>query len=152
MDQKLRPFERLQTATDFRRVFGRGSGLSTEPVRFVWLESDREYSRVGLVVSRRRGKSHDRNLIKRRLREAFRRTKHDLPGSFDVVLIARGKGAYEASAYLDAFRVLARRLERSKRGRERDGRPRTAHGTHASQSSSPRSGDVAPAVESHGEA
>ncbi|HLU50200.1 MAG TPA: ribonuclease P protein component [Planctomycetota bacterium] len=114
MDQRLRPFERLQTATDFRRVFKHGRGLSTEAVRFVWMRSEREHSRLGLVVSRRRGKSHDRNLIKRRLREVFRRAKYELPGTYDIVAIARGKGAFDGKAYEEAFRTLVRRLERAR--------------------------------------
>jgi ribonuclease P protein component len=52
--------------------------------------SDRELSRLGLVVTRRVGKATHRVRVKRMLRDIFRRHKARLPHSMDVVLIPRG--------------------------------------------------------------
>jgi len=59
-------------------------------------KTDEAYSRVGLTVSRKVGGSVLRNLVKRRLREVFRRNKPRLPIGYDLVWIAR-KGAGDAS-------------------------------------------------------
>ena len=106
MDQKLRRTERLQTRSSFRRVFDRGRCFTTPSLRIHYLPTQRELSRVGLVVSRRRGKAHVRNRIKRLLREVFRRSKLTLPSPHDVVLIPRGS-AQELDVYREAFDEFA---------------------------------------------
>jgi ribonuclease P protein component len=46
-------------------------------------------SRVGFTVSKRVGKAHIRNLVRRRLREAMRSQMPDLAPGYDVVIISR---------------------------------------------------------------
>lgn len=52
------------------------------------------WTRLGLTVSRKVGNAAERNRVKRRLREAFRHHKDQLPLGFDLVVIAR-RGAPE---------------------------------------------------------
>lgn len=63
-------------------------------------------SRLGTVVSRKVGKAHDRNRVKRRLREYFRHRRGDLATLVDLVVIAKpGAAALSsriAAAELDA--------------------------------------------------
>jgi len=47
------------------------------------------YTRLGLSVSSRVGAAVRRNRIKRRLREAFRLSRHELPVGYDVVAVVR---------------------------------------------------------------
>ena len=42
--------------------------------------------RVGLTVGKVLGKAHERNLIKRRLREVVRQAIHELPEGVDLIL------------------------------------------------------------------
>jgi ribonuclease P protein component len=138
MDERLRPTERLQTAGDFRRVFQRGRAYSTQVLRIHYIRGARDLSRMGLVVSRRRGKSNVRSLLKRRLREVFRREKKNLPGSFDLVLIPRGK-AREYHAFREAMEGFVRHLQGSRRrGRRGKTPPQTASGASAEKETSCR--------------
>lgn len=46
-------------------------------------------TRLGITVTRRYGKSHERNRFKRVVREAFRITQYDLPLGLDLVVKPR---------------------------------------------------------------
>lgn len=46
-------------------------------------------SRLGTVVSRKVGKAHDRNRVKRLLREFFRARRHFLSPPIDLVVVAK---------------------------------------------------------------
>jgi ribonuclease P protein component len=48
-----------------------------------------EYSRFGLTTPRKLGPAHDRNRIKRRVREIIRNSRSLLPTGLDVVLNPR---------------------------------------------------------------
>lgn len=61
------------------------------------LSTDREFSRLGITVTRRYGKSHERNRFKRLVREAFRLSRLDLPENFDIIVKPR---AYAKQACL----------------------------------------------------
>lgn len=48
-------------------------------------------ARLGITVSRKVGKAHDRNRVKRLLREVFRRARALLPVGIDIVAVARSE-------------------------------------------------------------
>ena len=102
---RLRPIERIQTSGEFERVKRHGKRYRTDCLRINYLPTDREFSRLGLVVSRRHGNAVARNRIKRLMREAFRQVKHDLPAVFDIVLLPAGEpcGLDEYAATLREF-------------------------------------------------
>jgi ribonuclease P protein component len=85
-------------------------------------------TRLGITVTRKVGKAHQRNVVKRRLREAFRRHRHALPEGLDVVFIAK-RTAVTAS-YADVVRDLTN-LQRKALAEAR-------------RSSSPPAGEAAP--------
>lgn len=85
--------DRLRSPSDFRQVYGRGvSAAGSCLVVYVWL-SGRAGQRLGISVSRRVGQAATRNLVKRRLREAFRTLADLLPAGADVVIVARTAAA-----------------------------------------------------------
>ena len=71
-------------------------------------------TRVGLIVSKRVGKAHVRNRVKRMLRAAFRDLLPAMPAGFDVVIICRpglaGKSFHTLDEVLRRQLLLARLL------------------------------------------
>ena len=97
-------------------------------MRIHFKESSHELSRMGLVVSKKNGNAVARNLIKRRLREVFRRSKMRLPFTQDVVFIpnpAHGLATLEEYQHVfDEFVEWVKR-NRHRQGSNRGGRPRS---------------------------
>lgn len=119
-DARLRKDERLRKRPEFRRA-QRGTRYVTPALVVIACDAPDGWSRLGLVVSKKVGKSHVRSLVKRRLREIFRRNKAEFPLAFDFVWIARN-GAVEVP-----YEDLARQaIEGSRKaaGRHRGGSKR----------------------------
>lgn len=89
---RFRRSDRILSSRDFRGVVGRGERLASHGfIVFVAPPVSRgsERRRLGITVSRRVGNAVVRNRVKRSVREWFRRTRHTLPASAEVVVIAR---------------------------------------------------------------
>lgn len=83
----------MQRSSEYLRVFRRGRCVRAAQLRVHYRSTDRELSRLGLVVTRRMGNAVVRKRLKRLLREVFRRHKAELPETMDVVLVPQGKPA-----------------------------------------------------------
>jgi ribonuclease P protein component len=81
--------DRVQTVGEFRAVYRYGFHATTDRFACYVLTTRRSHSRLGLSVSRKYGNARHRNRIKRLLREAFRRLRHEFPQTVDVVVVAR---------------------------------------------------------------
>lgn len=66
-------------------------------------------TRLGVSVSKRVGNAVVRNAVKRRLREAFRKKKADLPAGFDIVCIASPYSAASLDGVAGSFGELLTR-------------------------------------------
>lgn len=77
-------------------------------------------TRLGITASRKVGKAHARNRVKRLVREAFRRHRTGLPKGVDLVMVARaGRPATRYDDVVAELRDGAGRVMSSSAGRRR---------------------------------
>jgi ribonuclease P protein component len=84
---------RLKKTREFNDVYRRGRRARGRLFLVVFLRNELPYSRIGLSVGKRIGGAVRRNKVKRMLREAFRRTRHELPSGLDLVVVAEERTA-----------------------------------------------------------
>ncbi len=116
----LKRDERLRLQAEFRRVFQQGSRVSDEHLVLYACFNDAGRCRLGLSVAKRLGNAVKRNRLKRRLREAFRLAKDQLPVDLDIVLVPRRAELPELTRLIRSVVKLAhaarRRLIRQSAG------------------------------------
>jgi len=80
---------RLRNAAQFKRVYDGGAKRVSRSFVLFTLKNGLEYSRFGLTTPRKLGKAHERNRVKRRVREILRTSRMVIPSGFDFVLNPR---------------------------------------------------------------
>lgn len=80
---------RLTKRSEFLALSRRGRKHHTSHFVVLTQPNDRGESRLGVTVTKRVGNSVTRNLIKRRVREFFRRARGGLRAAEDIVIIAK---------------------------------------------------------------
>src|SRR5437588_9446674 len=85
----FRPHEHLRRPAEFQRVYDRRRSVSDGWLIVYACENGLPHLRLGLSVSRKVGQATHRNRLRRLYREAFRLTRHAMPGGLDLVLIPR---------------------------------------------------------------
>ncbi|MEX0771922.1 MAG: ribonuclease P protein component [Balneolales bacterium] len=107
----------LRGKRNFQRLFKEGSSLSEQHVslRYVILSDASENNLIGFITGRRIGKAHERNYVRRRLREAYRLDQHILADYykagtpvFHVAFIAKTKQVDFATLQEECVRLLKR--------------------------------------------
>lgn len=101
---------RVRARNDFARA-RQGRRLAHPLLRMQWAANDLAITRFGFVVSKRVAlRAHERNLIRRRLREIARAQLPALAGGYDVVISAQAAARTAAFQELgDAMRQLFQR-------------------------------------------
>lgn len=109
--------EHLKSKSIIERVYAEGSSATAFPLRAVFLETDSDIQEptatILISVAKRRFRhAVDRNLMKRRIREAYRTSKH----SFIEALQNNGKKMAVAIIYIDtkesSTEFLKRKMEK----------------------------------------
>lgn len=81
---------RLLAPVQFKTVFEQPQRASTPQLTLLARQNNLEHARLGLTVAKKHLKrAHDRNRIKRLVRESFRLKQHQLPNC-DFVFVAKG--------------------------------------------------------------
>jgi ribonuclease P protein component len=98
--------ERLRARIEFSRTLREGSRVDGELVLAYWMEeppgAPDGANRVGIAAGRRLGGAVVRNRLKRRLREAYRRRKSELPcKNVSIVLVARSRSLDRSSREIE---------------------------------------------------
>lgn len=116
MDQSFRKEERLKSARDIDALFEAGSGAKVYPLAIRYRQSDSlACHQVAFSVPKRRIKlAVKRNLIKRRMREAYRLNKPALPpggtGCWQMMLIYLAPEELDYEQIERAWRKICLRL------------------------------------------
>ncbi|MBK9120532.1 MAG: ribonuclease P protein component [Phycisphaerales bacterium] len=112
---------RITRHVEFERVMHVGLRLGDKNVTLWGRRSARVHSRIGLVVGRRHGGAVHRNLLKRRLRAAFRLSQQKLPPGLDLVCMPRpGVRPTVAELQVSLVRLAAELIRRLRSHPEAD--------------------------------
>jgi len=79
---------RVRARREFEAVYAVRTSKRFGPLQIHGGVNDREHARLGMAVPRRVGNAPRRNRIRRRIREAFRQVRAELP-SIDLVVHVR---------------------------------------------------------------
>lgn len=112
----FRDRHRLTKAREFQAAFGERMSSRQGPLTIFAHENGLGHARLGLSVGRRVGGAVRRNAVKRRIREAFRLSQHDLPDGYDLVVAVREHPDTGLESYrrwlVDGARQAVRRWEK----------------------------------------
>jgi ribonuclease P protein component len=80
----------LRKSSEFQNVYTKGTKKVSRSFVIFSMPNGLDHSRIGLTTPRKLGKAHERNRIKRRVREILRTSRTLIPAGFDVVVNPRG--------------------------------------------------------------
>jgi len=103
---------RLRKRNQFLKVQQKGMRLSTDILLvYAYLKKDAFANRIGITASKKVGKAHDRNRIKRLIREAFRQSTLRHGHFWDIVVVAKAENPpCDLSAISQDFEYIANKL------------------------------------------
>jgi ribonuclease P protein component len=119
MTQRFPKSARLRTQFEFDAVYNGDAFAADDVLVIKAIRNGTEVTRLGLSVGKKVGNAVVRNHWKRRIREAFRIQRSDLPAGLDLVVRPK-RGA--ACDYAPIHRSIGRLAQRLDKKLERDDR------------------------------
>lgn len=110
------PALRVRNRRDFEAVYETRTSKRLGPFQVHGRVNGLEHARLGMAVPRRVGSAPVRNRIRRRLREAFRHVRHDLPPLDLVVHVRPHRPLLERAELEEIIRRAADNLARRMSG------------------------------------
>lgn len=109
---------RVKKSQDFDNIIRKKQSFANRQFVIYYQENKLDHMRLGISVSKKLGKAHERNRLKRYVRESFK-TRKDFLKNYDIIIIvrpaAKGLSFLEFGSSID--HVLKRsKLFRGKRG------------------------------------
>ncbi|MGD0898072.1 MAG: ribonuclease P protein component, partial [Thermoguttaceae bacterium] len=115
-DQRLPRTHRLAKRGDFQRAFRLRCTAADQTLLVFGHPNGLPQARLGLAVSRKLGGAVVRNRWKRRIREAFRLARQQLPQGIDMVVLPRPGREPRLAEIRDSLVRLSGRVARKLRG------------------------------------
>jgi ribonuclease P protein component len=131
-DYQSPPSSRTQTSDDrikfpktarvllkrhFQRIMKAGAKMPGFHILIYYRMHSFSQPRLGITVSKKHGKAHDRNRFKRVVREAFRQCQHHLPQDIEVNVMPMHRGNMDVSSIVKDFLQFAERLKKAHESR-----------------------------------
>lgn len=101
--------ERLLKRWQYKEVYDQGRRVNKGSLVIYGLKNGLSYTRLGISVPKKVGTAVNRNRIKRRVREVFRKNKCRFTEPHDIVVAAK-KGA-EGLSYKDVEKIFLSLIE-----------------------------------------
>ena len=96
----------MARAADIRRCLAKGRRRRSAFLEFIWVDNAVGHPRMGLIVPRYQATAVDRNRLRRRLKDTWRREVRALQPAWDLLIRTR-REAYGASFAALRAEVLA---------------------------------------------
>ena len=87
---------------EFRRLYNKGKNAASRCVVVYCGRNGRAENRLGITVSAKLGDAVQRNRIRRRLKEIYRKNEQTLRTGYDIVIVARMQSRHVRFSELEA--------------------------------------------------
>lgn len=125
-DRRLRRRERLTRRSDYAQVYAQKRRAQDGMLAVHVAQNGLAWSRIGLSVGKRAGKAVQRQYLRRRIREAFRLQKSELPSGLDIIVVAlRGVKNGDCDVAASLHRLVRKAAETSECAYRRGSNPDT---------------------------
>ena len=102
---------RVKKSQDFDNIIRKKQSFANRQFVIYYQEKKLDHMRLGISVSKKLGKAHERNKLKRYVRESFK-TRKDFLKNYDIIIIVRP--AAKGLSFLEFGSSIDHVLKRSK--------------------------------------
>lgn len=102
---------RVKKSQDFDNIIRKKQSFANRQFVIYYQENKLNHMRLGISVSKKLGKAHERNRLKRYVRESFK-TRKDFLKNYDIIIIVRP--AAKGLSFLEFGSSIDHVLKRSK--------------------------------------